>query len=45
MIHLYETGFYYFRMGAAAAISVIIFIIVLILTILVLRLFREETQK
>ncbi|NOY07761.1 MAG: sugar ABC transporter permease [Spirochaetes bacterium] len=44
MLHLYEVGFYYFRMGQAAAISVIIFIIVLVLTIIMLKFFREETE-
>jgi multiple sugar transport system permease protein len=44
MIHLYETGFAYFRMGPAAAIAVILFIMVMVLTIIQLRLFRSRVE-
>ncbi len=45
MIHLYRIGFYFFRMGQAAAIAVIIFIIVLILTLIMLSMFRKTELK
>jgi len=45
MIHLYETGFSYFRMGPAAAIAVILFIIVMILTIMQLWFFRRKVVE
>lgn len=44
MIHLYETGFSYFKMGPASAIAVILFVIVMGLTILQLRLFRRRVE-
>lgn len=44
MIHLYETGFAYFRMGPAAAIAVILFVIVMALTVIQLRLFRGQEE-
>ncbi len=44
MVHLYETGFYNFRMGPAAAIGVIILIIVAVLTGVVLTLFRGQVE-
>lgn len=45
MIHLYETGFVYFRMGPAAAMAVILFVIVMALTVVQLRLFRSEMER
>jgi len=44
MIHLYKTGFFYFRMGPAAAIGVIIFIIVIVLTVAILATFRKQVE-
>jgi len=44
MILLYRTGFYYFRMGPAAAIGVVIFIIVIALTVAVLAMFRKQVE-
>jgi multiple sugar transport system permease protein len=44
MIHLYETGFSYFKMGPASAIAVILFVIVMVLTIIQLRLFRRRVE-
>jgi len=45
MIHLYETGFSYFRMGPAAAIAVILFVIVMILTVMQLWFFRRKVVE
>jgi multiple sugar transport system permease protein len=45
MIHLYETGFVYFRMGPAAAMAVMLFVIVMALTVVQLRLFRSEVGR
>lgn len=44
MIHMYETGFYNFKMGPAAAIGFILFIIVMALTLIQLWLFRGEVE-
>jgi multiple sugar transport system permease protein len=44
MIHLYETGFSYFRMGPAAAIAVILFVIVMVFTIIQLRLYKIKVE-
>jgi len=44
MILLYRTGFFYFRMGPAAAIGVVIFVIVIILTVAVLAMFRKQVE-
>lgn len=45
MIHLYETGFSYFKMGPASAIAVILFVLVMVLTILQLKLFRRRAES
>jgi len=44
MILLYRTGFFYFRMGPAAAIGVVIFVIVIVLTLVVLAMFRKQVE-
>lgn len=44
MIHLYETGFSYFKMGPASAIAVILFALVMILTIVQVRVFRRRVE-
>jgi multiple sugar transport system permease protein len=44
MIHLYETGFYSFEMGPAAAIGVILLVLVMVLTAGVLLLFRGQVE-
>ena len=44
MIHMYETGFFYFKMGPAAAIGCILFVIVMLLTVIQLRLFRGQVE-
>ncbi len=44
MIHLYKTGFFYFRMGPAAAIGVVIFVIVIVLTLAILAMFRKQVE-
>lgn len=44
MIHMYETGFFYFKMGPAAAIGCILFVIVMFLTVIQLRLFRGQVE-
>ena len=41
MIHLYETGFSYFKMGPAAAIAVILFLLVMVLTLIQLKCFKN----
>ncbi len=44
MIHLYETGFYNFEMGPAAAIGVILLVMVMALTAGVLFFFRGQVE-
>jgi multiple sugar transport system permease protein len=44
MIHMYETGFFYFKMGPAAAIGFILFLIVMVMTLIQLRLFRGQVE-
>ena len=44
MIHMYETGFYNFKMGPAAAIGFLLFIIVMALTLIQLWFFRGEVE-
>jgi ABC-type sugar transport system permease subunit len=42
VVLIYETGWQFFKMGKAAAMSAILFVCVLALTVVQLRLFREE---
>jgi ABC-type sugar transport system permease subunit len=41
---IYETGFSYFKMGQAAAISVVLFSIMMAFTALQIRLFARSEQ-
>jgi fructooligosaccharide transport system permease protein len=40
---IYQTGFQYYRMGLASAMSVVMLLMVLVFTMWQLRLFREKT--
>ena len=42
VLHIYEIGFTYLRMGRASAIAMLFLIVILILTLLQLRLFRKQ---
>ena len=42
VLHIYEIGFTYLRMGKASAIAMLFLIVILILTLIQLRLFRKE---
>lgn len=39
---VYQTGFQYFKMGEASAISMIMFVVVMVFTLILLRIFRSE---
>jgi len=41
---IYETGFEYFKMGRAAAISVVLFVIVMVFTVIQMRLFMKGEE-
>jgi multiple sugar transport system permease protein len=42
---VYDTGFNFFRMGSASAMSVVMFGIVLLFTLLQLRLLRTDAER
>jgi len=41
---IYETGFFYMKMGRAAAVSVVLFVIVMVLTIIQMRAFAKTEE-
>jgi multiple sugar transport system permease protein len=44
VMHLYQTGFQFFRMGSAAAVAWVLFLIILIFTIIQFRMQRETSD-
>ncbi len=41
-LHIYKTGFEYFKMGRASAMSIVLFVIVMVFSIVQIRLFSEK---